>query len=90
MGQNEKKSDIQLFFGNVSNIHSKMIFSYRGYKSRNACQISGHLVLFPRFYGCLKLKKREKLGFFMQPLNWKISIMLRDIEKRFSVPSSPI
>jgi len=46
---NWKKADIHLDLGNVSNIHSKMIYSYRGHKSRPICKISGHLVLIPRF-----------------------------------------
>jgi hypothetical protein len=38
----------------------------------------------------LKLKRREKSRFFPQHLNWKISSMTKDIEKRVSVPNSGI
>jgi len=49
MGKNWKKADIHLDLDNVSNIHSKVIYSYRRNKSRPICEISGHLVLIPRF-----------------------------------------
>ena len=90
MGQNEKKSDIHLVFSNISNIHFKVIYSCRGHKNRLTWQISGHLVLLPRFWGCLKLKRGENLDFFMSCLNWKISKPIKDIKKWFSVPSIAI
>ena len=90
MGQNEKKADIHFIFGNVLNIHSKVIFSCRGHKNRLMCQISGHLVLLPRFQGCLKLKRGEKSEFFTPYLNWEFPKMVKDIEKRVLVPNNAI
>jgi hypothetical protein len=38
----------------------------------------------------LKLKKGEKSRFFSPHSNWKIFLLVKDIEKRFSVPNSGI
>jgi len=64
MGKNQKKADIHFDFGNVSNIHSEVIFSCRGYKNRLVCQISGHLVPFFVILGLFEVEKGQNMWFF--------------------------
>ena len=88
MGKMKKKIDDSKFFLTFSSYW--VIFSYKGHQNWIIFQISGHLVLFLRFCGCLKLENDENLNFFMHYLNCNFSTMAKDIEKKFSVPNSNI